>query len=72
MRDGVSKKLDAGRAIEKGLRVPHGMQRADANGVGRCESTGAIMQRVIMIVKYGGRFTCFSHRLHVYKEKGRG
>ena len=25
VRDGVSKKLDAGRMIEKGLRVPHGM-----------------------------------------------
>ena len=25
VRDGVSKKLDAGRAIEKGLRAPHGM-----------------------------------------------
>ena len=58
MQEGVLKKLDAGRAIEKGLRVvPHGMQGEDANGVGRCESTRAIMQRVIMIVKDGGHFT---------------
>lgn len=53
----VSEKLEAEQIIEKGLRVPRGMQRADANGVSRFESAGAIMQKVIMIVGDEGHFT---------------
>ena len=62
-----------GGAMNQDMATTGPTQRAE----GRCgwrrrfESTGAIMQRVVMIVKDGGYFTWFSREIHVHEGKGK-